>query len=590
MFTRTAKQDQTPLAIASPKDCLRIIQLLLAVTLYALAGHAVAGELTATVDRTSISAEETLQLTLRYNEQVGFGGPDFTQLEQDFDILSNNRSNQFRSVNGRAESWTQWQLMLAPKKTGKLFIPSFSYNGDFSDAIEITVAARSSAPTGQVKDLFLETELSQPGAYVQEQLLFTIRLYTAVNLRGINSEELELAGAITTQLAEHRYQRRINGRAFGVVEVIYAIHPQQSGELVIPSLVYDVTLSARNRDPWSDPFGSRGGAMKRLRSEEKRVQIKPQPGNYGGEQWLPAEDVQLQQDWSADPNSFKVGEPITRVLTLTAQGLTAAQLPPLSVGNSPGIKLYPDQPQTQDQKVDSGITGIRTETMAIVPTQSGELTLPEVTVTWWDTKRNEQRVTRLPATTVVVAPGATPAQTASTSAQLPTAGGVTPTPGAPIAAPPAAPWGWIGSTGFFALLSAGLAWALLRMKHQTAATGEATSRSQAALQSEKQAFKQLKKACQEGSPAAVRQAYLTWAKTYWPDRKVYSLQQSLLLINDAHLSECLAQLDSALYSEKAHAAWQGQELVAALEAWRKKRQTDKAPTVELQPLYPSEQT
>lgn len=572
------------------KSRLRPLLIVLAVILCAPGNAAFAGELTATVDRTSISVEETMQLTLRYNEQVGFGGPDFTQLEQDFDILSNNRSNQFRSINGRAESWTQWQLMLAPKRTGKLFIPSFSYEGNFSDAIEITVAAGDNAPSGQVKELFLETEVSKPSAYVQEQLLFTVRLYTAVNLRGINSEELELPGAITTQLAEHRYQRRINGRAFGVVEVIYAIHPQQSGELVIPSLVYDVTLSARSRDPWSDPFGSRGGAMKRLRSEGTRLQIKPQPGNYNGKQWLPAQDLQLQQDWSADLKNFKVGEPITRVLTLTAKGLTAAQLPPLSVENSPGIKLYPDQPQNQDQKMDAGVTGIRTETMAIVPTQSGELTLPEVAVTWWDTERNEQRVARLPATTVTVAPGAIPALPGPTTAQLPVADGPTPAAPTPVASPPARPWFWIGSTGFFALLSAGLALALFRANHQSPSASEAAGRNQTILQTEKRAFKQLKRVCREGDPAAVRQAYLNWVKAYWPDRRVHSLQASLMLINDGRLSECLAQLDGALYGDKAQGAWHGQDLIAQLEAWRAHHQADKVQKVALQPLYPSEQT
>ena len=104
------------------------IQVALTLLLISFSAMSLAkGQLVAKVDRTQVTLEETLKLTLRYNQQVMFGEPDFSLLNTNFDVLGNHRSNQYRSVNGRAESWTQWSLTLAPKKEGKLLIPSFEY-------------------------------------------------------------------------------------------------------------------------------------------------------------------------------------------------------------------------------------------------------------------------------------------------------------------------------------------------------------------------------------------------------------------------------------------------------------------------------
>lgn len=559
--------------------------------LLALSSYSLAGNLTANVDRSNISMEETLQLTVRYDEQVGYGGPNFDLLNENFEVLSNNRSNQFRSINGKAESFTQWKLMLAPKKTGKLLVPSFSLDGNFSEAIEISVIDKGQVPSGQLRDLFLEAEISKTQSRVQEEIIYTVRLYTSVNLRSINSEELALEDAFTLQLAEHRYQRRIQGRAFGVVEVIYAIYPQNSGELVIPRLTYDVNLSGRSRDPWSDPFGNQGGSLKRLRTEEQRLHIKPKPKTYTGEHWLPAQDLQLEQDWSSDPNAFKVGEPITRVITLTGKGLTAAQLPPLKNLVLDGVKTYPDQPQTQDQQADTGVTGIRTETMAIVPTKSGKMTLPAITVTWWDTENNQQRKANLPATTINVATTTAPLmpkfQNVDPQMSSPTA--INPSnidPTNRVSAnqqPVATAWLWVSSTAVFALLSLYLALQNLRLRRNPTSTRQQSLSDH--NNSEKLAFKQLKRSCQTADLAAIRQSYLQWAKAFWTTENTRSIQATQPLIDEPQLKSCLQALDSAIYSDHQDITWNGSHLISLIE---KLRQTQHQATEKmvLQPLYP----
>lgn len=70
---------------------------------------------------------------------------------------------------------------------------------------------------------------------------------------------------------------------------------------------------------------------------------------------------------------------------LRAEGLSSAQLPPLPIQDSTGLRRYPDQPQQRNEVNDKGLIGSREESEALVPSQSGRITLPEVQVLWWNT-------------------------------------------------------------------------------------------------------------------------------------------------------------------------------------------------------------
>lgn len=371
----------------------KIIQLLTAILLLVLACVAHAQDLTASVDRNELAINETFTLTLRYSGSQSGGQPDFNLLEQDFEVLSRQQSNQYRVFNGRAESFVEWTIVLAPLKEGKLFVPSLHLHGQVSDAIPITVNQAGESPSGNNRQAFLEVELDKDKLFVQEQLLIKVRLYTTVGLHDIATDPLQIPGAHVEKVDEQRYERRIQGVGHAVYELTYAVFPESSGELQIPALNY-VAVTGR-RDPFS--LFNRNAQRIRLRSEAKTVKVEPKPDSYSGSHWLPAASLGLVQSWSKDPEEFKVGEPITRIITLRAEGLRAAQLPPLPTLDIEGLKMYPDQAQKEDQTGPNGITGTRVETTAIVATKPGQYQLPPITITWWDSKTGQQRATQLPA-------------------------------------------------------------------------------------------------------------------------------------------------------------------------------------------------
>ena len=67
-----------------------------------------------------------------------------------------------------------------------------------------------------------------------------------------------------------------------------------------------------------------------------------------------------------------------------------------------GVKYYPDQSEHQDQVDTLGVQGSLQQSLAIVPTQSGRITLPEVRIPWWNVETDSLQYARLPAQTIMV--------------------------------------------------------------------------------------------------------------------------------------------------------------------------------------------
>lgn len=574
---------------------LNYLSKLTIILLVVLPSLALAVTLSATANRSHIDIEETLELTVRLDTQAAGNGPDFSALEMNFDILSNNRSTQYRSINGKAESWTEWKLLLSPKKIGQLLIPSISYQGLYTEAQVIEVKQQTQSANGDVKSIFIEASVAKESVSVQEQLILTIKLYTSINLRSINSEELIVDDALQVELSELRYQKRINGKPYAVIEVKYALFPQTSGTLHIPTITYTATTKGRVRDPWSDPFGTQAGEIKRLKTKAFDVKVTSAPATYSGEHWLPSSKLGLDQEWSSDPTGFKVGEPITRIITLTADGLTGAQLPPLSLPAVSGIKYYPDQPQTQDQTNENGLTGIRTETIALVPMKSGKMTLPEISLSWWDTHTNTQRKATLPSTTINVAPAAGMAvpQPSANTAPIYSANK------ADAATRPAEvlSWPWIVACALLSLLCLTLAVVNRRLK-KAVLEGASSSRElknqaiQAQHESEQAAFQAMKKACENDDLLNMRSTIITWGKSRWPRENAINLDSIGELSGDENIQHLLQALDADIYRggeapDANSKPWSGKDFIQYTKAIRSKNVTRRQSGKRLKALYPA---
>ncbi len=384
--------------------------------------------LTARLDRDQITEGETVRLLVEAEGQVS-GSPDTTPLQADFEVLGINSGSRVNIINGRMDASTSWTITLSPKRSGKLTVPALELEGEQTQPLTLQVSETpvASGPASG-SSIFIETEVDRSDPYVQGMLRYTVRLFYEVKLAEGSLSEPQLDNALVRRLGKDReYSAERNGRRYRVIERRYAIFPQTSGELELPAPVLDArvpdqTAKRRSpfqglfgRDPFDDPFfgGSRLGDVftstrpVRVRGESRLLQVRPRPNQTAGHEWLPAETVVLSESWQPQAGELRVGDPITRSITLRAQGVTGEQLPELDPGQVAGFKVYPDRAQVNTQDLQQTVQGEMSRNVAFVPIRPGRFTLPAVRLHWWDTRTDQERLVELPERSVEVLPALT---------------------------------------------------------------------------------------------------------------------------------------------------------------------------------------
>lgn len=382
------------------KSRLAFILLCLGLTLFSTAQ---AQEVEISLDRNEIARGETITLTIRIYDQRQGMQLDLTPLTSQFDVLGTRTSSQIRSVNGAVEAWTDYIVTLFPLEEGELIIPELDINGTTTAPIQVTVTNEGPRSNQSNEELYLEIETNKESVYVQEQLLFTVRLYYTINgIRNPQFTELEMEDSVIQLIGSpNQYEKLIDGERYGVYEKRYVIFPQRSGPLEVPDILFrgEVTDGSSN-------FVFRNLNTRRVTAfiEGITIDVLERPiAIQGNDFWLPVSNLALEESWSTDINNLKVGDSVVRTVTMTADGLDGAVLPPFGPEEIEGLNLYPDPAEIERTFVEGAIVGTRIETTSIVPIASGNVLIPEISIPWWNINTNQQEVTIIPTTRLVIA-------------------------------------------------------------------------------------------------------------------------------------------------------------------------------------------
>lgn len=552
---------------------------------------ATAATITATVDRHVIQANESLNLKFSSDSAVD-ADPDFSPLKKDFTIINRTQSSEIQIINGRMNRQITWDLMLMPKHTGSLNIPPIAFGNDKSNPISLKVAQDTSGSATKSDELiYMEASVDRDEVYVQSQLIYTLRIYQAMRLRQATLSDLKINDddAIVETLADkNKYEKYINGRRYQVFEKQYAIFPQNVGELVIEPATLNTQYIAQPRILRN----------KRVYSKRLSIKVKPKPAaaskantNY----WLPARNVTLKEQWSDDTDNVKVGDPITRTLTLKAVGLLSSQLPKLNHKDARSdIKQYSDQPDLKNHTSAEGFVGSREEKIAYIPSKPGKFKLPAIEVSWWDVKNEHLETARVPEKVINVMPaaaagasGGARGREAATSPRQPVSNSGGPEADVPIttakvAGLPTPVWFWI-SVGLMALWLATIALWYYRSRRDN---NKASARPAPAV-TNSASLKDVKAACKTNDPQQVKDALIQWAHIQWPDDPPNSVGHLAKKVNGRFADE-LERLNTVLYKPggTAQAQWNGEGLWQAVQAYsgQQRRQPGHDKST-IQPLY-----
>ncbi|MDG0980733.1 MAG: BatD family protein [Halieaceae bacterium] len=354
------------------------------------------------LDRTQLALGDIVTFTISSDGSNDLKQIDLAPLEQNFEVLGQSSSSNTQIVNGAMSRSVTLRLDITPKRQGNLQIPTLQAGSDRTQAINVKVGPPVVATNGDAT-LNFRAEVNQGAVYVQGQLHLTVTIERAINLDDLNVSELNIENAYVHTLEQQTFQRTIAGKPWIIHELRYAIFPERSGTLTIPSL----RLSGREIVGGGGLFSrSRSGRLLTRNTEPLIIEVKPIPYNYPNDApWLVAERITLNDSLDA-VTEITAGQALTRTIKLSGQGVQGVQLPPIAQQLPDQLKTYPDQPIIRDQESRDNLQAERIESTAIIASEPGNITLPEIRVMFWNSKTNALDNAVLPSRTLQVQPRA----------------------------------------------------------------------------------------------------------------------------------------------------------------------------------------
>lgn len=364
----------------------------------------------AQVDKNPAMADESIVLTVTANGDADRDAFDPSSLSADFVVGRTSISSQTRMVNFDTTRTTTWTTILIPRKQGKFTLGPFNIAGQTTQPIEMLIIAPLANAADKPRDVFVTASVDKSQVYLQQQLTYTVKIHLSANLQRGSLQAPALQNAVIKPLGEDKeYSDIVDGFRYRIIERTFAVIPQKSGTFEIAGPLFEGEILDNSRQRFA--YFNQSKPVNRV-APDVTVTVLPVEPSFDGH-WLPSEMVQINEQWQP-VDEFKVGEPVTRTLTLTALGLVEEQMPEIERHYPPDFKVYPDQASTTTVVKDKDLIAQRVENIAVIPTRAGQYVLPQVSVPWFNTKTHKTEYATIPARSIEVV--ANPlGQTATTS-------------------------------------------------------------------------------------------------------------------------------------------------------------------------------
>jgi len=400
----------------------------------------------ASVDRTELSVGEQITLTVSVSGDVkSIPQPDLPALDE-FSVYSAGRSQNFTYVNGQLSASVTFNYVLVPRQAGKLTIgpASIKLEGKTyqTSPIQIAVAGEGEAPSSAApskeektatkpqlsgKDIFMETVVDKKKAYVNEQIVLTLRFYQGIRLFD-NPEYTppSLTGFWAEDLPpKKQYHKAVNGKQYLVQEIKTALFPTSTGKLTIGPAELKCVVEDVDRF-FRDPFSVfdrnlsnllRQGKPQILKSKPIQIEVLPtpeidRPANFTGTVGSYKMKVSL------DETEVEVGQPITLKTRISGAGNIKSVGKPV-IAELPDFRTYSSGSSENVSKKNYRVTGSKTYEEVLIPKNAGKYTVPPVEFSFFDPKAKSYKTLKSDSFLLTVLPPseASPVEIAQLSRQ-----------------------------------------------------------------------------------------------------------------------------------------------------------------------------
>ena len=336
--------------------------------------------------------------------------PDWAPLLDNFRIGRQMYSKQTNIVNGQGRTSYQHILSLTPLSSGEVQVPSLTWGGEKTQPVVISVQPANSKDA----QVFMTATADKTQLYVGQSVTYTARVYDKAGLSGGEFVPPQIEGGEVQKIGDPVASSQTkDGKWYQVYEQTYVLFAPKAGRMTIKPARFEgyvQTAQPQRRDLLS-VFGMPDDVFYRgfldqqreifLKADPLTLEVLPQPTSYQG-WWLPSASVKLQQTFTPSASVANLGDNITRQIVLTAQGVMPYQLPDVDMPEVPGFKIYPSEAQKTVSYNDKGLVSTLERTFVLVPIQNGELSIPPLSVPWFDVNTQQMKTATTEAHTVLI--------------------------------------------------------------------------------------------------------------------------------------------------------------------------------------------
>ena len=268
-------------------------------------------------------------------------------------------------------------------------------------------------PSNSDRDpVFLEASISPDRVYIEEQSIYTIKLYHRISVDDLSLNLPEIDQISFKQLGEpSNYQSVYKGVTYGVLEVRYVLSASKAGDYVIgPSRMNMTVREPGGRslfdDLFKDPFSSfSSGRPLNLSTRPMKIEVQDLP-----EEGKPDNFSGLVGNFTikstVEPDRLKAGDSATMTIQVSGKG-NVARIQDIDFPELPYAKTYNDQPVLKTEQDAHGIGGTKIMKWALVPKRPGRFDTPVLSLSFFNPDTEKYNILRTSRHVLTVLPGDT---------------------------------------------------------------------------------------------------------------------------------------------------------------------------------------
>ena len=261
----------------------------------------------------------------------------------------------------------------------------------YSDTNKHSREQNSKGSLSGKEDLFILANINKKEVYEQEPIVLTYKVFTRADLKQLAGKVPDLKGFLIQEVALPQQKtfhvEKYNGRNYqSTVWSQYVMFPQQSGELVIPSVKFEgLVLKPISSSNLIDDFfdeDDRFTPVKRtLKTPSIVIKVKklpmPKPQNF-------SEGVgQFNISASLSKKEVKTNENLVLHVSISGVGnMKLLQAPHLNLSDD--FDVYDPTVTNKTRLTEKGMVGEIIYDYIIIPKQVGKYFLPSISFTYFD--------------------------------------------------------------------------------------------------------------------------------------------------------------------------------------------------------------